>query len=168
MIELSRAKNWNLLYTEKEFDDSLISKGAAEAINVILDEYPIISQKFIALLGNLVQGNLLFNYMVERLLQEKKIKNRAIRISNYTTQFDLSEYYGITSDIQLIDNIEFNQNPSQFSSSVIKAIDHFYYKTNIIVFNIGLEEELKFAPKSFNDLLDISLNIMIKKHAHTR
>lgn len=163
MIDFERAKNWNLIYTDREFDESLISESAVTELEKIFKSYPSIYFKHITFLGNMIQGNLLYNYIVERLLLENKIKNRAIRISNYDSQMNLQYYYSVVNDILLIDNIEFNQTSSQQDVGILKTLDYFYYRTNLIFLNISLEEELKFAPRSFVNLLDISLNIKIKK-----
>ena len=155
-------KLWNLKYLNLEFNEKAISERANLNIATELERFPAVNYPLMSFSGDVVGGNLLFNYIITKLLEIDKIKNKAYRIpfSPLTIQdLEMRNYYPI--DILLLDTIEFRLLTEYQQSLLAGLIEEVTNKIPLTILNIT-ETNLNYAPKLLKDFFKHGLTIEIK------
>lgn len=145
-----------------EFDVKSISEKANVDIANELERFPNVSYPLMSFTGNVVGGNLLFNYIVDVLLATKRIRYKAYRIpfSPLTIQdLELRTYYPI--DILLLDTIEFRLLTEYQQSLLNGLIEEVTNHVSLTILNIT-ETNVNYAPKLLKDFFKYGLTIGIK------
>lgn len=155
-------KQWNLKYLNMEFNTSSISTKADLDIANELERFPHVSYPLMSFSGDIVGGNLLFNYIILKLIELGKIKYKAYRIpfSPLTIQdLEMRDYYPI--DILLLDTIEFRLLTEHQQSLLSGLIEEMTNHIPLTILNIS-ETNLNYAPKILKDFFKHGLTIGIK------
>lgn len=161
MIE--RYKAWNLKYLNLEFDINNITQKANLDIATELNRFPDVNYPLMAFSGNIVGGNLLFNYIVKTLIEIEKIRTKAYRISfSPLTIQDFEIRTILPTDILLIDTIEFRLLTEHQQSLLSGLIEELTNKIPLTILNIT-ETNLNYAPKTLKDMFSYGITIGIKK-----
>jgi hypothetical protein len=134
----------------------LISVDAINFLSELLRSYPNCKEnKIVSFNGNMIKGNLLFNRIVDLLLEDKKIYFRILRINCLDLYDDLFLTQNV--DIVFVDNVDSEYLTKQSIESLLRIQEHFYPICNLIIYNVPkISNDL---PKIFRDLLDLSTNI---------
>jgi hypothetical protein len=155
-------KLWNLKYLNLEFNVKSISEKSDLDIATELERFPNVSYPLMCFSGDIVGGNLLFNYIITKLLELDKIKNKAYRLpfSPLTIQdLEMRNYYPI--DILLLDTIEFRLLTEYQQSLLNGLIEEITNRVPLTILNIT-ETNLNYAPKLLKDFFKHGFTIGIK------
>jgi hypothetical protein len=149
-------------FTEKSLqnlDYTKINKESQSLIKSYIDSYPNITDSFCSFSGNTYLGNLLFNYIVDKIFD--KIKTKCYR---FTSIWDEGTANISNEDLELllIDHLQFSLMTPYQKQQFVEVVDSLIPLTKTIFLNITRAKELNDLPDSIQDMLQFSqFNIRI-------
>lgn len=163
-ILLNNEQHWNLRFLQdfNKVDLQLLSESGLSTLIELDKTYPNHNFNSGCFVGNLVQGNLIFNDLCSSLLDQNKINNKCLRIS---ALYEIQKYRGLSDlDILFIDQVDtvlMNQNQI---GELIHFIDEMYFRCNLCLLNFPDHDSFTKAPTTLINILENSpFNLSIKR-----
>ena len=157
-------KTWNMRFTDNSLHNLNYTKITSEAQNLInsyIDSYPniIVPVPFGSFTGNIYLGNILFNYIVDRIFD--KIKTKCYRFTNIW-EGDMGNISNENIELLLIDNLQFSLMTAYQKQQFVETVDSLLPVTKTIFLNITRSKEHNDLPDVIHDMLQFSdFNIRI-------
>lgn len=153
LLQKDYHKHWNLRFAENlDVDlDSIMSKDALKIINTLFDTYPMNKNKYFAFVNNVLEGNKIFNLMINNLLEEDRIQSRCLRIGTFN-YWDV-DLPSSRIDAVMFDNLELSLFSDAQKHALIQFVDVLYQQAGFIFFNIPTLQDLNAIPNSLRQLI---------------
>lgn len=135
---------WKLKDFAIKFDSIPLSMAATNCIHDFVEYYPKPLHRMIALVNNVVYGNVVYNRIIDMLLEKKKINSKATRISDFRN-YEPQEH--AASEVILLDNVEFSLMTDHEKNQLISLIESLLINRKLLFLNVA-DQNLDDAPRS--------------------
>lgn len=152
-------KTWNLSFYNPDENYSLyLNKlsvlGKQKLKKELEDAYPTLQSNLGSFVGNIFTGNKLFNYLVNKFYDERRLQSRCLRISIINLDFEkIKSLMGVKYDLVLLDGVEPSLYKIEERRLLYEVVERLVVRSNLVLLNIPDEHENDYLPKSVEQIL---------------